>query len=100
MSIITVADAKAHLNITTDADDALIEGKIEAAEAFIDGWLPVDGKLADMTTVPADLKEAIRQLVGHLYENREASLVGISAEELPLGFWDILAQHRAYSFGA
>lgn len=98
MSIITVEDAKAHLNITTDADDALLEGKIEAAEAFIDGWLPVDGKLADMPTVPGDLKEAIRQLVGHLYENREASLVGISAEELPLGFWDVVSQHRAWSF--
>jgi len=98
VSIITVEDTKAHLNITTDADDTLIAAKIDAAEAFIDGWLPEDGKLADMTTVPGDLKEAIRQLVGHLYENREASLVGISAEELPLGFWDIINQHRAWSF--
>lgn len=97
MSIITVADAKAHLNITTDTDDALLEGKIEAAEAFIDGWLPVGGKLADIT-VPGDLKEAIRQLVGHLYENREATLVGISAEELPLGFWDVVSQYREWSF--
>lgn len=98
MSIITVADIRQHLNITTDADDTLIAGKIEAAEAFIDGWLPVDGKLADMTTVPGDLKEAIRQLVGHLYENREATLVGISAEELPLGFWDVVSQYREWSF--
>lgn len=98
MSIITVADAKAHLNITTDADDTLLEGKIEAAEAFIDGWLPEDGKLADMTTVPGDLQEAIRQLVGHLYENREATLVGISAEELPLGFWEVVSQYREWSF--
>lgn len=96
MSIVTVEDTKAHLNITTDADDALIAAKIEAAEAFVDGWL--ETKLADMAEVPADLKEAIRQLVGHLYENREASLVGISADELPLGFWDIVNQHRAWSF--
>lgn len=98
MTIITVADAKVHLNITTDADDALIAGKIEAAEAFIDRWLPTP--LAEMETVPGDLKEAIRQLVGHLYENREATLVGISADELPLGFWDLLTPHRAWSFGA
>lgn len=94
--IITVEDAKSHMNVTTDADDALIEAKISAAEAFIDGWL--ETPMAEMATVPADLKEAIRQLVGHLYENREATLVGISADELPMGFWDILTQHRSWSF--
>lgn len=98
MSIISVEDAKAHLNITTDADDTLIAGKIEAAEAWIDRWLPEDGKLADMDPVPGDLKEAIRQLVGHLYENREATLVGITAEEIPFGVWDILNQYRAWAF--
>ena len=96
MSVISVEDAKAHLNVTTDADDDLIAGKVEAAEAFINGWL--ETKLADMATVPGDLKEAIRQLVGHLYENREATLVGIAADALPIGFWDILAQHREWSF--
>ncbi|MEO9337210.1 head-tail connector protein [Mesorhizobium sp. SB112] len=96
MSVITLDDAKAHLNIITDADDALIIAKIEAAEAYVDRWL--ETKLADMTPVPADLKEAIRQLVGHFYENREASLVGISADELPLGFREIIDQHRAWSF--
>ncbi|MEO9340469.1 head-tail connector protein [Mesorhizobium sp. SB112] len=96
MSVITLDDAKTHLNITTDADDALIITKIEAAEAYVDRWL--ETKLADMTPVPADLKEAIRQLVGHFYENREASLVGISADELPLGFREIIDQHRAWSF--
>ena len=98
MSIISVEDAKAHLNITGNADDVLLAGKIEAAEAWIDRWLPEDGKLADMDPVPGDLKEAIRQLVGHLYENREATLVGITAEEVPFGVWDILNQHRAWSF--
>lgn len=97
MSIITVEDAKAHLNITTDADDALIAAKIDAAEAWIGRWLATP--FADMAEVPGDLKEAARQLVGHLYENREATLVGIPADELPLGFWDLIGPHRAYSFG-
>ena len=96
MSIISIEDAKAHLNVTDDADDSLIVAKIAAAEAFIDRWL--EGAMADMEEVPEDLKEAVRQLVGHLYENREATLVAVSAEELPLGFWDILGQHRAWGF--
>lgn len=96
MTIITVEDAKGHLHVSTDADDTLIAGKIAAAEAYVDRWLDVN--LADMNPVPADLKEAILQLVGHLYENREATLIGISAEELPLGFREIIDQHRAWSF--
>lgn len=96
MTIITAADAKAHLNITTNADDTLITAKIEAAEAWVSRWL--ETPLAEMDEVPGDLKEAVRLLVGHLYENREASIVGISAEEIPFGIWDIINQHRAWSF--
>ena len=96
MSIISIEDAKAHLNITADADDALIAGKIEVAEAWISRWLEMP--LAEMMEVPADLKEAVRLLVGHLYENREASLIGLTAEEVPFGIWDIINAHRAWSF--
>lgn len=98
MSIINLEDAKAHLNVTLADDDTLITSKIEAAEAWIDHWLPEDGKLADMTTVPADLKQAVLMLVGHFYKSREASLVGVSAEEVPFGVWDTLNQYRAWSF--
>lgn len=98
MPILTVDDLKAHLNITGNADDALIAQKIDVAEAWISRWLEIT--LAEMEEVPADLKEAVRLLVAHLYENREATLVGISADELPLGLWDILNQHRAWGFGA
>lgn len=98
MTIINLEDAKAHLNITADTDDALIGDLIASAEAWIDRWLPEGEKLADRTPVPADLKQAIKMLVGHWYENREATLVGIAAEDVPLGVWDILNQHRAWSF--
>lgn len=100
MSIITVADAKAHLNITTDADDALLERLIASAETFMDGYL--ETKFADMTApVPDDLQQALFMLVAHWYEQREAVLIGntLTAVDVPYGFWDIVAQHRAYSFG-
>lgn len=96
MSIISVEETKRHLNITSSDDDALIADLIASAEAYTDRWL--EAKLADLDPVPADLKHAIKMLVGHFYENREASLVGISADELPLGFWDIVNQHRAWTF--
>lgn len=96
MPVVTVEDVKQHLNIVGDEDDALLAGKIDAAEAFVGRWTVTP--LAEMETVPADLLEAVRQLVGHWYENREASIVGVSAEQTPLGFWDLVNPHREWSF--
>jgi hypothetical protein len=96
VSVIDVTDLKAHLNVTTDADDALLAEKIEAAESWIAAFTGADWPPAD--PVPAALKEAIRQLAAHLYENREASLIGITATELPFGLLDLLAPYRAFVF--
>lgn len=93
MSIVSLDMAKAHLNVTTTDDDVLIQGKIDAAEAHIEklvGHVLPDG--------PKDVQEAILQLVGHFYENREASLVGIAAEEIPFGVWQLIAPYREYVF--
>lgn len=98
MSIISAEEAERHLNVTSYEDGIEIGDLIDAAEAFVDRWLPEGEKLADRDPVPADLKLAIKMLVGHWYENREATLVGISAEELPLGVWDIINQHRGWAF--
>jgi len=42
------------------------------------------------TDVPAKTVAAIKLLVAHLYENREASLVGVAASELPMGVESLL----------
>jgi hypothetical protein len=96
MPVIEVADLRAHLNLTTDTDDALLADKIEAAESWIAAFTGADWPPDD--PVPGALKEAIRQLAAHLYENREASLVGITATELPFGLLDLLAPYRAWTF--
>jgi hypothetical protein len=96
MPLITVEDAKAHLNITTATDDALLGSKIAAAEAWIEQFLGT--ALADMDPVPEPLKEAVRQLTGHLYEHREVNLVGLSMEEISPGLFDLLAPYRTWEF--
>ena len=96
MSVVTLADIKAHLNVTSSADDALITDKIAAAESWIAAFTGADWPPAD--PVPDALKEAVRQLAGHLYANREASLVGITVSQLPFGLLDLLAPYRAWSF--
>lgn len=96
MATISVADVKAHANITLDDDDALIAAKIDAAEEWIGAF--VGTPLVEFDPVPEPIKEAVRQLVAHLYENREATLVGVTMNDVTPGLFDFLAPFRRYVF--
>ena len=97
MSIITLADLKVHMSVTTDTDNDLLTEKIAVADEWISKFtgIPTDDP---ETTVPAPVKEAIRQLAAHLYENREATLSGVTAQELPFGLLDLLTPYREWAF--
>ena len=96
MTFLSVADAKAHLNITDDTDDDLITAKIEAAEAWASAFTGSDFTDAEAFPdgAPAPVLEAIRKLVADLYENRESS------DEIaaPFGVADLLAPYRKWTF--
>lgn len=38
-----------------------------------------------MTETPGDVRAALLLLIGHLYENRESVVIGVSTTELPMG---------------
>lgn len=106
--IVTIGEMKEHLNITADlgaADDALIGRMVSAAQGHVERLLgyqiepkyPPAGE-PPVSTVPPSLVEAVCQLAAHWYENREATLVGVSAQELPFGVWEIVREYREYSF--
>lgn len=104
--IVDVELLKQQLNATgipgTD-DDALIERKIDAAQNHIERLLGFKIEETyggtDQDEIPPALVEAVCQLAAHWYENREATLVGVSAQELPFGVWQIVNEYREYSFG-
>jgi len=58
------------------------------------GASPVD--LAD--NVPMPIKQAILLLIGHLYENREATAPGIAINDVPLSYRTILAPYKLQAF--
>ncbi|HEY0960649.1 MAG TPA: head-tail connector protein [Novosphingobium sp.] len=104
--IVSLAEMKQQLNLTDDLgtdDDALITRKIAAAQNHIERLLgfKIETRFggADQDEVPPALAEAVAMLTAHWYENREATLIGISAQELPLGVWSIVNEYREYSFG-
>ena len=99
MSVITLDDMKSHLNVTTTDDDTLITAKIAAAEAFITPYVLAATIETDFPSgAPPDLQEAVRQLAAHLYENREASVIGNTPSVLPFGLWDLIGPYRLMSF--
>lgn len=58
----------------------------------------------DEESVPEPLRAAILLHVGHLFENRESTIVddrtAFSVDVLPLGFDDLIAPYRLWSFGS
>jgi Phage gp6-like head-tail connector protein len=93
--MIDLANIKAHLNVTTDADDALIAEKLTAAAEWVAKFTGIP---TDATDMPAPVNEGVRLLTAHLYENREASLVGVTAQSLPFGLVDLLGPYREWAF--
>ncbi len=96
--MIEMADEKAHLNVTTTDDDTLLAAKIDAASAWIASFCGIDIEEDFPDGVPETLKEACRQLVAHLYENREATIVGVSMQHVSPGLYELMAHHRCWTF--
>lgn len=97
-----VNDAAKHMNLDlySTEDSALIWGKIEAAEAWVAQYIgkALDDPEAFPDGTPAPVREAVLQLVAHLYENREATLVGVTASLVSPGLFELLAPYREWVF--
>ena len=54
----------------------------------------VAGYGATASTVPASIRQAMLLQVGHLYENRERVIAGVSVTNVPFAFDSLLASYR------
>lgn len=102
--IVTAAELKAQLNVTLADDDMLIAALIAAAEAHIERLLGFTfaatyGGTGQPALPPSDIKHAVLMLGAHWYDNREASLVGVSAQTIPFGVAEIIAEYRNFTYG-
>lgn len=104
--IISLMELKQQLNLTPDLgtdDDALLERKIAAAQNHVERLLGFEIEERYGSTgqeaIPSALVEAVSQLAAHWFENREATLVGVSAQEIPFGVWSVVNEYREFSFG-
>lgn len=105
MAILTVEQLKEEINFDADlgtADDALLGRKIAAAQDHVERMLgfKIEGRYGGtgQEPIPPALVQAVSLLAAHWYENREASLIGISAQDLPFGVWAVVTEYREFSF--
>lgn len=98
---LALADLKAHCNVTGTADDAVMTRFLAAAGKHVERLLgfALDDAEQFPDGTPADLELAVLQLAADWYENREASLVGLSAATIPFGVREIVNEYRNYTFG-
>lgn len=96
-----LSDLKAHCNVTSTADDVVLTRLLSAASAHVARLLgfALDDADAFPDGTPADLELAVLQLAADWYENREASLVGLTASSIPFGVREIVNEYRNYTFG-
>ena len=92
---------KAHCNVTVTDDDAVLGRCLGAAQAHLPKLLgfALDDEDEFPDGTPADVEMAVLQLAAHFYENREATLVGVTAQVLPLSVTEIVAEYRNYTYG-
>lgn len=99
---LALADLKAHCNIAGLLDDAVLTRFLAAATKHVERLLgfAIDDATEFPDGTPADLELAILQLAADWYENREANLVGVTAQPVPFGVREIVAEYRNYTFKA
>ena len=65
--VVSVAEAKAHLRLESDEEDAFIESLIEQAQAVAEDYCRVTFE----SPAPEPVQLAVLLMVAHYYENRD-----------------------------
>lgn len=100
MSVLTIPEIKAHLNIPCDymCDDELLASERESAEAYVTTFLDLEDE--DEATITAALsrkqvKHAMLMIIATLYNNRESEVYA-GTQEMK-AFDRLLYQYKRWS---
>lgn len=102
MAIVDLDEIKAQLRIDDSDNDDVLTQKIAAAQSHLERLLGF--KIEEtyggtgQDPIPPALIECVLQLAAHWFENREAVVVGDSAQPLPINVSDIVNEFRNWSW--
>lgn len=101
--MLTITEAKKHLNVATSftEDDDYITDLILVAQNVIEHDIQqsIDNISAIEGDIPPLLKHACKILVATYYENREATIVGVSINEVPMSYKWLIGSYKKYTLG-
>lgn len=103
MSIITLEQAKKHLNISEDflEDNEYITDLIDVAENLIEMDIHKTIQSIEMSegSIPPLLKHAVKLLICNFYENREDVIVGAVVNKIPISYRYLISKYKTYTIG-
>lgn len=103
---ITLDEAKDHLRVDFSDDDTYIQLLCDMVEELVSQEIGASlassgSALVDLeiTTgvLPRNLVHAMYLMIGHFYNLREATIIGVQAYKIPYGFEFLIAPYRAYT---
>ena len=94
-NIVSLDEAKKHLNVSFDDDNEYISTLICVASERIESH--IDKKFEEFEVIPMSIKHAVLLLVGELYKNRELTTES-SVNELPFTIDYLLTNYKNYSY--
>lgn len=94
-NIVSLDEAKKHLNVGFEEDDEYISTLICVASERIESH--IDKKFEEFNEIPKSIKHAVLLLVGELYKNRELTSES-SVNELPFTIDYLLTNYKNYSY--
>jgi hypothetical protein len=97
MAYITLEQAKDHIRVDFNDDDFYIEELIAVSEASIEN--EIGTTLASNLVggvLPKPLYQAILFLIGHLYNQREPVMVGVSVVKCPFTLEYLIAPYKTW----
>lgn len=110
MALVDIALARQHCKAEAE-DDPILQVYLGAAEQHALDFLnrqvfatqtALDAAVSGKTALPGAMvlngaiQSAILLLCGHLYANREDSVVGVSVSQVPTGALELLRPHRRF----
>ncbi|WP_185802972.1 head-tail connector protein [Pontivivens nitratireducens] len=104
MSMVTVDQLEAHLNLTGDEDeDATVLAQVlNAAEGHVErllGFTFADTYGGDgQDDLPAPLVQAVLMLAAWWHDQREAAVSGVTVTTVPFGVSEIITEYRGFTF--
>lgn len=101
MSVLTIPEIKAHLNIPCDymCDDELLASERESVEAYAVAFLDLedDEEAASEILAKPQVKQAMLMMIATLYNSRESEVYSMAIPRPTKAFERLLYQYKKWS---